>query len=103
MDCDAPQQMVFANVNYPEQYPHDVHSEMVEVLRCRFPDVESGLQSDSWIWIVDGEQKVAVDSFTSMKHQVKSYSSSCLVERVVDALRSKYDVQVLEQPVEEWS
>lgn len=34
-----------------------------------FSSVESGLQGDSWIWILDGDEKVSIDSFTSMKHQ----------------------------------
>lgn len=101
MENDDRSQMVFAEVQYPEE-PADVHSEMVAAIRDRFSNVESGLQSDSWIWIMDGEEKVAVDSFTSMKHQVKSYSIGPLVQKVIDTLRGKYVVRVLDKPTDMW-
>jgi len=101
MDCDDRSQIVFAEVRYPQEYA-DVHAEMVAVIRSQFSDVEAGLQSDSWIWIMDGDDKVAIDTFSSMKHQVKSYTVGPHVQRVIDALRAKYDVQVFDQSVEEW-
>lgn len=101
MEDDDPSQMVFADVLYPHEYT-DVHAEMVAVIRGSFPYVEAGLQSDSWIWILDGDEKVAIDTFSSTKHQVKSYHAGPLVQRVIDALTKKYDIQVLDPPVEEW-
>jgi hypothetical protein len=94
-------QMIFAEVQYSGEYL-DVHWEMVALMKSQFSNVESGLQSDSWIWIMDGGDKVAIDTFTSMKHQVKSYAVGPHVLRVIDALRHKYDVLVLDVPVEAW-
>jgi hypothetical protein len=101
MEYDDRSQLVFAEVHYPQEYA-DVHAEMVAVIRSQFSNVEAGLQSDSWIWIMDSDDKVAIDTFSSMKHQVKSYNAGPLVQRVIDALRTKYDVQVFDQPVEGW-
>lgn len=95
-------QMVFADVRYREEYS-EVHTDMVALIRSHFSHVEAGLQSDSWIWITDGDEEAAIDTFSSTKHQVKSYNDSPLVQRVIDALRGKYDIQVLDPPVEGWS
>ncbi len=101
MDYDDCSQMVFGEVRYSQEYD-DVHAEMVALIRSQFSNVEAGLQSDSWIWIMDGDDKVAIDTFSSNKHQVKSYAAGPHVQRVIDALRAKYDVQVFDPPVEEW-
>lgn len=101
MEDGDPSQMIFADVIYQQEYA-DVHAEMVALIREHFVNVKAGLQGDSWIWIEDNTDKVAIDTFSSMRHQVKSYKAGPLVQRVVDALRDKYDVQVLDQPVEEW-
>lgn len=101
MEYDDRSQMVFAEVRYPQEYA-DAHAEMLAVIRGHFSNVEAGLQSDSWTWIMDGDEKVAIDTFSSMKHQIKSYDAGPLVHRVIDALRAEYDVQVFDEPVEEW-
>ena len=57
------------------------------------------LQGDSWIWIFEGEEKVAIDTFSSMKHQVKTeFPNGTLVRSVLEALSSKYDVTVFDNP-----
>tara|TARA_R110000850_G_scaffold253997_1_gene379276 strand:- start:44 stop:343 length:300 start_codon:yes stop_codon:yes gene_type:complete len=99
MDYGDRPQMVFGEIRYPQEYD-DVHAEMVALIRSQFSNVEAGLQGDSWIWILDGDDKVAIDTFSSMKHQVKSCTAGSHVQRVIDALRAKYDVQVFEPPVE---
>ncbi len=63
--------MIFAELEYQKHYS-DVHAELLAVVDKHFSRVQSGLQGDSWIWIFDGEEKVAIDTFTSMKHQIKS-------------------------------
>jgi hypothetical protein len=63
--------MIFAELNYEGDYGA-VHDELLHYLRQTFNNVESGHQGDSWIWILDGEEKVAIDTFTSMK-QLKIY------------------------------
>ena len=62
--------MIFAALDYPERY-EEIHDELVAFVKTRFASVESGLQSDSWIWIHLGQEKVAVDTFSGMKHSIK--------------------------------
>jgi hypothetical protein len=101
MERDDHSQMIFAEFQYADDYA-DMHPRIVELMEERFSKVQSGLQGDSWIWITDSDEKVAIDTFSSMRHQVKSYSAGPLVQRVIDALRVKFDVKVLDPPVEEW-
>lgn len=89
--------MIFAELQY--QHHHDViHEPLASLLGQHFSHVASGLQGDSWIWIVEDDQKVAVDTFTSMKHQVKSHAASPLLTRVLTVLEREYKVQVFEPP-----
>lgn len=99
MQSDEPTELVFAQVEYPGEY-RDAHAELVAFVKRHFRDVKSGLQSDSWIWIMDGDDKVAIDTFSSRKHQVKSYSSGVHIQDVIDALRIQYEVQVFDKPFE---
>lgn len=89
--------MIFAELQYAEHYS-DMHDELVAFVAQHFPRVRSGHQGDSWIWILDGADKVAIDTFTSMQHQVKSASSGPHVQDVIDALRSKYRLKVYDPP-----
>jgi hypothetical protein len=101
MERDDLSQLTFAEIKYPSQYA-DAHAEIVTLLEGCFSNVRSGLQGDSWIWIVDADEKVAIDTFSSMTHQVKSYEAGPLVQKVINALRTKFDVSVFEHPREEW-
>lgn len=84
--------MIFAELQY-EQHYSDIHFELVEHLQVKFPDIQHGLQGDSWIWVFSGDEKVAVDTFSSMKHQVKSENSkSKLVRRVIKSLSERYQL-----------
>ena len=90
--------MIFAELQY-EQHYSDVHVELVRLLQSAFPNLQHGLQGDSWIWIFEGEEKVAVDTFSSMKHQVKSeHLDSGLVEQVIRALSEKYQLTEFDDP-----
>lgn len=90
--------MIFAELRYEADYS-DIHFELVEYLRLSFPKLESGLQGDSWIWIYDADEKVAIDTFSSMKHQVKSESTEGqLVKRVMDVLSAQYELTEYERP-----
>lgn len=91
--------MIFAELEYPDHYG-DVHDELLAFVRARFAEVESGLQGDSWIWITEGGEKVALDTFSSMKHQVKSSQPGRHVDRVINALKEKYAIRIYEEP--EW-
>lgn len=89
--------MIFAELKYSEDY-EDFHLELEAFLAQRFARIEAGRQGDSWIWILDGEEKVAIDTFTSMKHQVKSERPGAHVQPVIDALRTRFHVNVYDPP-----
>ena len=65
--------MIFADMEYQSDYS-DFHSELVTFIEHNFSNIKSGLQCDSWIWIFEDDDKVAIDTFSSMKHQVKCES-----------------------------
>ncbi len=59
----------------------------------------SGLQGESWIWIFEGDEKVAIDTFSSMDfHQIKSSKHGTLVQRVIEILLLRYKVNVYQTP-----
>ena len=89
--------MIFAEIEYQSEY-RDFHPELAAYIGAQFSLVKSGLQGDSWIWILDGEEKVAVDTFSSMKHQIKSQKDGQHVQNVIETLRLKYKVRVYETP-----
>ena len=89
--------MIFADFQYAENYS-DIHSELVSFVSARFSEVKSGLQGDSWIWVFDGGEKVAIDTFSSMTHQVKSKKAGAHVQQVLDALQTKYQLKVYQEP-----
>lgn len=90
--------MIFAELQYKQHYS-EIHFELVEYLKSKFPNIEHGLQGDSWIWIFAGDEKVAVDSFSSMKHQVKSeHLNSSLIKEVIRTLSERYELTELDEP-----
>jgi len=89
--------MIFADLKYPGPY-EDAHDELHAFLQSRFERVEGGLQGDSWIWIWFDEDKVAVDTFSSMTHQIKSPRPGIHVERVIEVLRDKYILEIYPKP-----
>jgi len=92
--------MIFAEIKYETHY-WNLHTELLTFLSDKFSKIEAGLQSDSWIWILDGEEKVALDTFTSMKHQVKSPRAGSHVDRVIEILQSKYALEIYTEPEHE--
>jgi len=93
--------MIFAEMEYLEDH-WGFHEELKEFLHGHFSRLESGVQGDSWFWIFDGEQKVAIDTFSSMKHQVKSDRAGQHVQKVINTLLLKYQVNVYAEPKLEW-
>lgn len=90
--------MIFANLVYTEHYD-DMHQELVEFIEQHFPNVESGHQGDSWIWVLAEGDKVQIDTFSAMYHQVKSpYHNSKLVHEVIKTLQAKYKLIVYSEP-----
>lgn len=90
--------MIFAELEYDQHYDY-LHNPLLKLVKANFKKVESGQQGDSWIWVFDGDLKVAIDTFSSMKHQVKSENgNNPLVLKVVDVLKTKYRVIVFDKP-----
>ena len=89
--------MIFSELEYRQHYS-DIHDELVEYLQAHFPDIQDGHQGDSWIWISDGDEKVEVDTFSSMKHQVKSAADGQLVQKVIAILQRKYTLIIYQPP-----
>jgi hypothetical protein len=92
--------MIFAELDYPGTYS-DFHHELVVFVAQHFSQVKSGLQGDSWISVLDDGEKVAIDSFSSMKHQVKSRTAGPHVQKVIDTIQLKYKVHVYDKPEQE--
>lgn len=91
--------MIFAELQYEGHYSGQ-HDALVALLGRSFRHIESGHQCDSWIWVLDGGEKVAIDSFSSMQHQVKSDRPGAHVQRVIAVLQEVYPLRLVEPP--EW-
>ena len=90
--------MIFAEMEYPEDYS-EIHEELVNYIKASFSQVESGLQGDSWIWIFENNDKVAIDTFSSMKHQIKCEKQNIpLTNKVIEALSKKYNLRIYDNP-----
>lgn len=89
--------MIFADMDYPSRY-EDFHGELVSFLTAHFTHVESGLQGDSYCWVLDGGEKVSIDTFDAMKHQVKSTRAGPHVQNVISTLQQRYKLKVYENP-----
>lgn len=90
--------MIFAKLNYSELY-EEKHDEVLSCLRKEFQEIEDGLQGDSYVWVFEENEKVAVDTFTAMQHEIKcANKTSPLVHRVITALKNEFDVIVYEEP-----
>lgn len=90
--------MIYAKLRYSEHYS-EKHDEILSCLRRDFEKVEEGLQGDSWVWVFDKDDKVQIDTFTAMHHEVKcSNRDSILVGKVIDSLKKEFDVEAYDQP-----
>ena len=92
--------MIFAELQYDQPYS-DAHSSLVALLGQHFQSLESGLQGDSWIWILDKGLKVSADTFTSMHHQVKASQPSWLLDQVLAILANQYKLRMADPPAPE--
>ena len=90
--------MIFGEIIHDEHY-YDVFPELIELIRSEFNEVESGVQGDAWIWIFENNEKVVIDSFTSMRFQFKSdRSGGILLEKVLSVLQKKYKLYLYQEP-----
>lgn len=90
--------MIFAELQVPQPCS-DIHAELHTCLAEVFPRVEHGLQGDSWLWVWEGDERVAVDTFTSMQHQVKAPKATPLLRRVLEVLARRYRLQRFDPPL----
>jgi hypothetical protein len=89
--------MIFAEMDYQGKC-QDFHAELLAFLSSHFSSLKYGLQGDSWFWIIVGEEKIAIDTFSSMKHQIKSERPGPHVQKVIKTLLLKYKLNVYEKP-----
>lgn len=90
--------MIFGEIVHEEHY-YDVFPGLLELIESAFENVESGVQGDAWIWIIENTEKVALDTFTSMSFQLKSVKNGgLLIEKVISVLEDKYKVYLYEEP-----
>ena len=90
--------MIYARLNYPDHYS-DQHDAIVSCLTNKFARIEHGHQGDSWVWVFSGDDKVAIDTFYAMQHEVKSESDDlAFIRTVIATLAKDFDVIVYEEP-----
>ncbi len=89
--------MIFAEIRHQEPYA-EFHAELLSFVRRHFHQVQSGLQGDSWIRILDGGEAVVIDTFTSMQHQIKSPRAGAHVDKVIATLLLRFELHVCGKP-----
>jgi hypothetical protein len=90
--------MIFGKLNYTEPY-EEKHDKVLSCLKSEFKKIQEGLQGDSWIWVIEKNEKVAVDTFTAMQHEIKcSNKYSTLVKKVIETLKKEFDLEIYENP-----
>lgn len=93
--------MVVAELCYEGHYS-DQHDVIVACLLEQFPQCQSGHQGDSWIWIGDDANKICIDTFYSMRHQVKAVDQhNPVLKQVFACLQSAFEVEVFDKPLAE--
>ena len=91
-------QMIHAELRYKKHYS-ELHDELVEQVQRHFPDLESGLQGNSWISICVNRETVTVDTFTSMKHQIKAANPNLrLVKQVIEIMAERFALTIFDNP-----
>ena len=88
---------IISDQDYYSQYPV-----LLEFLEKHFENVEAGVQGDAWIWINEGKEKVMLDTFTSMRFQIKSKKvGGSLIEKVISVLKKNFDLYIYNEPEDE--
>lgn len=91
--------MIIGEIESSESY-YDLYGKLLEFIKIHFRSVESGLQGDAYIWIASEGEKVSLDTFSSMRFQIKANaSSSSLAKLVVNALKKQFAVQLYPEPI----
>ena len=90
--------MIYGEIISDKNY-YDFYPELLELIQRNFENVEAGVQGDAYIWIMNENEKIALDTFTSMRFQIKSNRyGGTLLESVIQLLESKLSVYMYEKP-----
>jgi len=93
--------MIYGEIISDESY-YDLFSSLLKYVEDLYPSVESGIQGDAYIWIKSEEEKVYLDTFTSMRFQIKSNKvGGTLLEDVISKLELSYKVYLYQVPERE--
>ena len=93
--------MIFGEIETSESYDN-FYGELLEFMKRHFKKVESSLQGDAYIWITSEGEKVSLDTFSSMRFQIKAdVASGSLVKEVINAVKMQYSVQIYCEPITE--
>lgn len=89
--------MIFAEIIYDEHYSI-FHDKLLTFIKENFNNIDYGHQGDSWFWIFDYGEIVSIDTFSSMKHQIKSEKEGSHINKVIDILKNKFNIELYEKP-----
>jgi hypothetical protein len=90
--------MIFGEIVH-EEHSYEVFPGLLELVKSEFNEVQSGVQGDAWIWIIENDEKVAIDSFTSMRFQIKCGKvGGILLGSVISVLERKYTLYLYQNP-----
>ncbi len=91
--------MIFAEIHTDRSY-YELYPELLSYITETYSNVESGVQGDAYIWIFLNDEKVALDTFSSMQFQVKAgRNGGVLVESVINYLKKKYSISAYNPPL----
>lgn len=80
----------------------DKFEEILARLMQHYPDIQSGRQGDDWIWVHFDDDKVEIDSFTSMQLEVKAKRRhTAVVQKLVNFMEPRWVLQVFDPPKED--
>lgn len=80
----------------------DKFEEILACLMQHYPGIQSGRQGDDWIWVQIDDDKVEIDSFTSMQLEVKAKRrQSAVVQKLVNLMEPRWVLQVFDPPKED--
>lgn len=90
--------MIYAEIVSNESY-YDTFPKLLGLIEQHYSSVESGVQGDAWIWININNERIALDTFTSMQFQIKSNSEAgILVEELLTKLKKGFKLKIYETP-----
>ena len=92
-------EITFAVIDHDQSY-YEFYHELLSYIQENFVNVQSGLQGDAWIWVVQDRMKVSLDTFYSMQFEIQSDSKNELVEDIITYIQKRYTVRILDTPIE---